>query len=45
MEFVEGRIFTDPSIPEVTPEERRKMYDEFFLSQSRLYVSPHCPYV
>lgn len=26
MEFLDGRIFEDPSIPGVTPEERRLMY-------------------
>jgi aminoglycoside phosphotransferase (APT) family kinase protein len=25
MEFLDGRIFEDPAIPEVTPEERTKM--------------------
>lgn len=25
MEFLDGRIFEDPSIPEVTPEERTEM--------------------
>lgn len=27
MEFLDGRIFEDPSIPNVTPEERTKMLD------------------
>jgi aminoglycoside phosphotransferase (APT) family kinase protein len=27
MEFLDGRIFEDPSIPDVTPEERTKMYN------------------
>jgi hypothetical protein len=27
MEFLDGRIFEDPAIPDVTPEERTKMYD------------------
>ena len=26
MEFLDGRIFEDPAIPEVTPEERTQMY-------------------
>ena len=26
MEFLDGRIFEDPAIPEVTPEERTKMW-------------------
>jgi hypothetical protein len=26
MEFLDGRIFEDPAIPDVTPEERTKMY-------------------
>lgn len=26
MEFLDGRIFEDPAIPGVTPEERTKMY-------------------
>jgi aminoglycoside phosphotransferase (APT) family kinase protein len=25
MEFLDGRIFEDPALPEVTPEERTKM--------------------
>jgi hypothetical protein len=29
MEFLDGRIFEDPAIPEVTPEERTKMYALF----------------
>lgn len=26
MEFLDGRIFTDPSIPEVSAEERNELY-------------------
>lgn len=26
MEFLDGRIFVDPSMPEVGPEERRQLY-------------------
>lgn len=28
MTFLDGRIFEDPAIPEVTPEERTKMYEQ-----------------
>lgn len=31
MEFLDGRIFEDPAIPGVTPEERTKMYDILHL--------------
>lgn len=27
MEFLDGRIFEDPALPEVSPEERTTMYD------------------
>ncbi|MCW8195943.1 phosphotransferase [Proteobacteria bacterium 005FR1] len=28
MEYKQGRIFWDPALPELTPEERRQVYDE-----------------
>ena len=31
MEFLDGRMFTDPSIPGVSAEERSKMYDSHLL--------------
>lgn len=37
MEFLDGRIFEDPAIPEVTPEERTKMY----IKSSSKYITLH----
>lgn len=31
MEFLDGRIFTDPSIPGVSPKERNEMYARYPL--------------
>ena len=31
MEFVDGRIFVDPAIPDVSPKERNELYDDTFF--------------
>lgn len=31
MEFLDGRIFTDPAIPEVSAEERTALYANLYL--------------
>ena len=28
MEYQKGRLFLNPSLPELTPQERRKVYEE-----------------
>lgn len=44
MEFLDGRMFADPSFPGVRPEERRELYvfclAAFFLRDSRLTAAP-----
>jgi aminoglycoside phosphotransferase (APT) family kinase protein len=37
MEFLDGRIFEDPAIPGVTPEERTKMYVQFLSLASWIF--------
>ncbi|KAF2035923.1 aminoglycoside phosphotransferas-like protein [Setomelanomma holmii] len=41
MEFLDGRIFEDPAIPDVTPEERTKMWHSAITTLARFHrVSP-----
>lgn len=37
MEFLDGRVFTDPGMPGVSPEERNEMY-------ASIYLTIHCNY-
>lgn len=37
MDYLEGRVFADPSIPEVTVDERRAMYDAMNDTLARLH--------
>lgn len=37
MEYIEGRNFVDPRIPDVTPEERRGMYDAMNAALAALH--------
>jgi aminoglycoside phosphotransferase (APT) family kinase protein len=37
MEYVEGRIFSDPTLPDVTPEERGALYDEMNRTLAALH--------
>lgn len=38
MEMVEGRVFHDPSLPELTPPERRAFYESFIKSLADLHA-------
>ncbi|EDU50869.1 aminoglycoside phosphotransferase [Pyrenophora tritici-repentis] len=41
MEFLDGRIFEDPAIPDVTPEERTKMWHSAITTLAKFHrVSP-----
>jgi aminoglycoside phosphotransferase (APT) family kinase protein len=39
MEFLDGRIFEDPAIPDVTPEERTKMYVDISIFYSHIHCT------
>ncbi len=36
-EFVEGRIFLNPNLPELNPEERREIYEEIVSTLAKLH--------
>jgi len=38
MEMIEGRVFHDPTLPGVTPEERREFYDDFIRVLASLHA-------
>ncbi|KAJ5713996.1 uncharacterized protein N7483_011177 [Penicillium malachiteum] len=38
MEFLDGRIFEDPSFPEVSPQERNKMWCEAITTLAKLHT-------
>jgi aminoglycoside phosphotransferase (APT) family kinase protein len=41
MDCVHGRVFADPLLPEVTPEDRRALYDHFTTVLARLHTVDH----
>ena len=37
MEYVEGRIFENPNLPELNPDEREIVYDEMMKLLAKLH--------
>ena len=38
MEYVEGKIYKDPSLPGLTPEERRKIYSAMNRTIAKIHT-------
>lgn len=41
MDFLEGRIFRDATLPDLTPAERAQVYDQLNLTLARLHAVDH----
>lgn len=41
MDFCEGRIFRDPALPEVSPQDRTEIYDAMNDALARLHLADH----